>query len=268
MVLSKLINKALRFLYKEDRINFTATLIANLAFFPIKTALKFPIMIYGPCRLKNLSGEVVFERTMRTGMLKIGISDPVRSWNSKSFISITGKLMLGANVVLRRGVNLSIASNATLRLDSNVYIGDNNTIICKKDIWIKGAVRIGNNTTIMDSDFHYVVNVASREIKPADLPIVIGENCWIGGWCTIKKGTQIPKGTIVAGPYSMLGKKFIGKIPEFSLIAGSPAKLLVEGVRRVNNMHSENELNKHFAENTSNYVLSDNADLDEFCMPL
>lgn len=267
MVLSKLLNKALWFLHKENKVNFIATFIVNFIFLPIKAALKFPILIYGPCRLKNLSGQIEFEKTIKKGMLKIGISDPVRSWNSKSFISITGKLMVGTNVVLRRGVNLSIASNATLKLDSNVYIGDNNTIICKKDIWIKEAVRIGNNTTIMDSDFHYVVNVVSREIKPADSPIVIGENSWIGGWCTIKKGTQIPKGTIVAGPHSMLGKNYIGKIPEFSLIAGSPAKLLVEGVRRVNNKYSENELIKHFAKTSSNYVLPDNVDLDEFCMP-
>ena len=267
MIIKSIVNKLIRFLHKQNRVNFVKTIAINIVYFPLKTALKFPIIIYGPCRLQKLSGQIIFDGEIKTGILKIGLSDPVRSWNSYSFISLDGKIHLGKQVILRRGINLQVSRDTLLNIEDNVSIGHNCTLIVHRQIYIGKGTSIGNNTTIMDSDFHYVVNLSSRMIKPASLPIIIGECNWIASWCTIKKGTQTPKGTIVAGPYSMLGKNYVGKIPEFSLIAGSPAKLLVEGVRRVNNMHSENELIKHFAKTSSNYVLPDDVDLDEFCMP-
>lgn len=267
MVIKSVVNKFIRFLHKQDRVNLVKTFVINIIYFPLKTALKFPIIIYGPCRLQKLYGQIVFDGEVKTGMLKIGFSDPVRSWNSSSFISIEGELHLGKQVILRRGINLQVARDSFLNIEDYVSIGHNCTLNVHRKVNIGKATSIGNNTTIMDTDFHYVANLSSRMIKPNSSPISIGECNWIAGWCTIKKGTQTPKGTIVAGPYSMLGKNYIGQIPEFSLIAGSPAKLLVEGVRRVNNKHSENELIKHFAKTSSNYVLPDNVDLDEFCMP-
>ena len=118
----------------------------------------------------------------------------------------------------------------------------------------------------MDTDFHFVLDRHNRTIKKSYAPIVIGENNWIGAWCTVKKGAQLPKGTIVAGPYSMVGKNYIGLIPEYSMIAGSPAKLVTEGVQRIKDLKAESILRNYFLTEKASFVLPKEEDIDIFCI--
>jgi hypothetical protein len=96
---------------------------------------------------------------------------------------------------------------------------------------------------------------------------VIGEQNWNGSYCMIKKGTKTPKGIIIAGPYSMTNKDYTAIIHEYSLIAGAPAKLLAQDIRRVNNIESEALLNKYFRENTEPFSVHNNQ-IDGFCLPI
>ena len=247
------------------KLNWWKTFLINFRLLAFKNAVKFPILIFGKCKLHHLKGELVFNCPIKFGQLLIGISDALRSYENLSYISLLGKLEVGEHVVLRRGIRLSIFG--CLIIEDNVHIGDNNTIICTDKMVIGKATRVANNTTFMDTDFHYVINTNTREIKQNHAPIEIGENNWIGAWTTIKKGTRTPKGTIIAGPYSTIGKDFIGKIPENSFLAGSPVKLIREGFRRVNSKESDALIRKHFSESASPFVLSDEIDIDQFCMP-
>ena len=265
-MIKRIINKLI-YLSLRDRINILKTLVVNFMLLPFKQALHFPILIYGPCKLGMLSGKVKFQTKIKKGMLKIGISDPVRSYHSKTYIDVKGIWVLGHEIILRRGMNLSISIRGQLTMMNNVTIGTNGTIICNNNIIIGKATSVGNNSVFMDDDFHHIINTQTREVKRNKKPIVIGENCWIGGWCTIKKGTQLPNGTIVAGPYSMVGKNYVDKISEYSLIAGSPAKLLVENMRRVNNLNSEAYIDKYWAMGNETFVLPDDIELDDFCLP-
>lgn len=249
------------------KVNYFKSLYVNLCFLPFKDAIKMPILIYGKCTLYDLSGNVKFKVPIQKGLIKIGITDPVRSYHSNSFLSINGNLIVGNNVTLRRGINLSIMKNSTLELEDNVYIGDNCTIIVAKSICIKQATRVGNNTTFMDTDFHYLLNLESKTVKPCEANILINENCWIGGNCIIKKSTILPRGTILAGPYSMVSKDYTKIIPEFSIIAGSPAKLLVENMRRINNDDTSLMLFEYFTQTSIPYKFEENVDIDNICLP-
>ena len=249
------------------KLNYFQSLYVNLCFLPFKDAIKMPILIYGKCTFYALSGNVKFKVPIKRGMLKIGANDPVRSYYSKSFLSVNGEFVVGNNVTLRRGINLEIKKNAVLELEDNVSIGHNCTIIVAKNVCIKQATSIGNNTTIMDTDFHYIINVKSRNVKPSEGKILIHENCWIGGNCIIKKNTILPKGTILAGPYSMVSKDYTKIIPEFSIIAGSPAKLLVEDMRRINNNETDAILADYFSNTSEPYQFDANIDMEKICMP-
>ncbi len=264
--MKKIICKIQNF-FNRQHINWPKTVFANFMLLDFCDAIKFPILIYGSCRLYRLSGNVRFTEPVRKGMLKIGLSDPVRSFYNKSYIEINGILICGRDVVLRKGICMQIAPMGTVELESYVYIGDNNTIISKRNIKIGYATRVGNNTTFMDTDFHYIVNTRTGNVKSAEGIINIGENNWIGGNCIIKKGSQTPKGTILAGPYSMISKNYNDKIPEFSIIAGSPAKLLVENMRRINNDKYQTKMAEHFQKTQEPYTFSDCCDFDEICLP-
>ena len=181
-----------------NKINWLKTLEINFFLLPFNIAVKLPILIYGKCKLGVLTGEVKFNTTPYKGMLKIGITDPFRSVESISFVQIQGNLELGKQVVLRRGIHMHIVG--LLRLEDYVYIGDNNSIFASKSIVIQKGTRVGNNTALIDTDFHYIVNTQNYSIKNNSLPVEIGEQNWIGGNCIIKKGTKTPKGTIIDGP--------------------------------------------------------------------
>lgn len=251
---------------KINRINWWQTLRFNFMVLPLKTAIKLPVLLYGKCKLGVLRGDIIFLSQPYKGMLKIGITDPFRSIECTSYISFTGTMYLGKEVTLRRGIHINISG--TLTLNDYVSTGDCVSIMVEDKITLGHGVGIGNNTSLMDTDFHCVINLQTRVVKKYISAIEIGDNCWIGGNCVIKKGTKIPKGTIVAGPFSMLSKDYTTIIPEYSLIAGSPAKLLIKGVRRVKNLKSESWLSKYFANSkNSAYTLPQDIDIDSFCLP-
>lgn len=251
--------------HNVNRVNWWQTLRFNFMLLPFKTACKLPFLLYGKCELGVLRGEVEFLHKPYKGMVKIGITDPFRSISTPSYISICGKMIVGKSVILRRGIRFSVIQLSNFLLNDCVTIGNNVNLYCAKEVVIGRATSVGNNTTIMDTDFHYVIKTATGLVKDNSLPIIIGDNNWIGGNCIIRKGTKTPKGTIVAGPYSMLSKDYTKLIPEYSLVAGSPAKLLMENVRRVNNYDSERIIADYFKEHNEPFAFS--GDIDDFCLP-
>ncbi len=249
-----------------NRVHIIKTLLINFFYLPFNQAIKFPILIRGKSKLVNpWKGKIIINGPIKTGMIQIGNSDPVRSFFDRTFINIEGTLIISQGVVLRRGMKLFVRESATLELKQNVVIGDNCTIICWDYIQFKEYMRCGNNTQFMDTDFHYVLNRTNNTIKDNHARIIIEANCWIGAWCVIKKGSHLPKGTIVAGPYSMISKDYTPILPEFSMIAGSPAKLIVSGYQRIENVSNENMLKSYFSTTTTPYVLDESIDLTEFC---
>ena len=265
MLLKKIFNKIVESYY-GNRLNIFQTFWANFLYLPLSQAIKFPILVYGPCSISGM-GNIIFSEKTYTGMLKLGLSDPVRSAFDKSFIRISGDLFCGNRVILRRGIKMEILERGEVHIANDVSIGHNVTIICRTHIQIGRATSVGNNTTFMDNDFHFVINTTTKTVKDFKDTIEIGVNNWIGGWCTIKKGTKTPMGTIIAGPYSMTSKNYIDKIPEYSIIGGSPAKLIVENMRRINNDIIQKKLFTYFENNIQPYQFPQFIDLDEVCLP-
>ncbi|AWK07248.1 hypothetical protein HYN56_24670 [Flavobacterium crocinum] len=251
----------------RNRINLFKTLLINFMLFPISKAIHFPIFIYGKCRFRVLDGSVELSAPIKKGMLKIGTSDPSRSAFSKSYISLSGKLTIGDNVVLRRGIHLNIEKNGSLILRNDVFISDNCSITSKCKIEIGEKTRVGNNVDFLDTDFHYMINKSTHKIETNTGAIEIGIGNWIGAHSIIKKNTKTPNYTIVAGPFSMLSKDYTKIISEYSCIGGSPAKLIAEGLRRINNDKSEQILDKHFSMTQETFVLKTESSFEDFCSP-
>jgi acetyltransferase-like isoleucine patch superfamily enzyme len=250
----------------NSRLRLFKTLYLNLRTLPIKQALRIPVLVYGKTSLISLKGKILIPKTNQYGLLQIGITDPVRSLDATNLIQIDGELHIAQGTVFRQGIKLGVLQNSLLKLDENVYIGDNNTIISAKSIVFGKNTRVGNNTTLMDTDFHYMINVKDRTVRNNKVGIEIGEANWIGSWCTIKKGTKTPKYTTVAGPYSMLSKDYTKTINEYCIIGGSPAKILAEGYRRINRINSENEITKHYRASSVLFQLADDIEIKTFCV--
>lgn len=246
------------------QLNIMKTIIFNFSFFKLKDAIKFPVLIWGKIKIDSHRGTINIKAPIKTGMIKLGISDPVRSYGCTSFFKLEGTLNIGKNIIIRKGMRIDVEKTGVLTLDDYVVLGDCVTVIVKNTIIIQKYTRIGNNTTLMDTDFHYIINTTTHKVKNNTAPIIIGEENWIGGWCTIKKGSVTPKGTIIAGPYSMIGKDYRQLIPEYSLIGGSPAKLILENMRRIHNLDTESSLSEWFK---THIEYENGIDIDQFCLP-
>lgn len=249
----------------QKRINLFATLLVNFGSLPFKDAIKFPILIYGKCYVYCLTGKISFTCPVKRGLVLIGVSDAVRSFDKKTVLKVLGDIVINGPVILRRGLHLQVNPKAKFLLGPNVFVSDNATIICSESISILDNARIGNDCTIMDTDFHYIINIQSKEVRPTSKPVVIGRNNWIAGFNVVKKGAMLPDGTIVAGPFSMVGKNYLESIRENSIIGGCPAKLIAENYRRIVNPKVQGMLHSYFKENNVPFVFPDDLNIDDIC---
>ncbi|MBI3520559.1 MAG: acyltransferase [Bacteroidetes bacterium] len=105
-------------------------------------------------------------------------------------------------------------------IGNQTRIGLSNTII--------GPVTIGNNVNIAQ---HVVmsglnhgyedINVAPRSQKCSTAAIHIEDDCWIGANVVVTAGVTIGKHCVIAA-----GSVVTKNIPEFSIVAGNPAKII------------------------------------------
>lgn len=264
-IIKKIINKLIS-IKEEDRINWCKTIFANLIFVGFKDTMKLPILIYGSCKFRNVSGGIEFKQPIERGLLKIGLSDPLRARYSKSYLIIKGKIIVEGRAILKKGIMMEI-NRGELHLGNNAHIGENCTVISEEKIRVGEGARVAHNSILMDCDLHFVVNTADGSVKPNIKPIDIGDYSWLGGYSVVKKGSVIPKGTIVAGPYSMLSKDYSNIIPEYSIIAGAPAKLIKTGVRKIFSIQNEKMLYGYFKESQgAEYLYNDIDNLDRLCL--
>ncbi len=154
----------------------------------------------------------------------------VRSIN---FIKHGNDCSLGKKVILNCP-NIEIGNHVALRShvqalgSGELHIGDNTTIneysilSCQKSIKIGSNVMIAPYVYILDIDHRFEsVEKLITEQGYITSSVNIGDNVWIGTNTIITKGVTIGEGSII-GSNSVVTKN----IAPFSIVAGSPAKLI------------------------------------------
>ncbi len=134
------------------------------------------------------------------------------------------------------GVNHPVVLR-TLRPGAEIIIGKNTGIsggsICAAiRIEIGNECLLGANVTIVDTDFH-AINPKGRRFNnnPRDIkskPTIIEDNVFIGTGVTILKGVRIGRNSVIGA-----GSVVITDVPENSVAAGSPARLIRDLVKDV-----------------------------------
>lgn len=111
-------------------------------------------------------------------------------------------------------------------LGEGITIGNNVGIGSHSYLGGFGGISIGDNTIIgerftIHSDNHNFSSseLLIREQGTVRLPVVIGENCWIGSNVTVLGGVTIGEGCVIAA-----GSTVTKSFPENCVLIGSPAK--------------------------------------------
>ena len=115
---------------------------------------------------------------------------------------------------------------STIQLGNDVFIGAGANFSSITSIKIGNKVMFGPNVTIMGGDHNttqigeFMYDVKEKLLEN-DLPVTIQDDVWIGACAIILKGVTIKKGAVVAA-----GAVVTKDVPEFSIVAGVPAKVI------------------------------------------
>lgn len=167
-------------------------------------------------KIKKLAGYFLYNTVANilpssTSKIKIG---------QKKFRAFCGKLILkkcGKNVNIEKGAVFS----------QRASLGDNSGF--GKRAVIQGAVTIGNNVMmgpdcIIYSQNHRFDDLDRPMIEQGfqdEVPVVIGDDVWIGARVTILPGVYVGCHTIIAA-----GAVVTKDVPDYAIVGGVPAKVL------------------------------------------
>ena len=145
----------------------------------------------------------------------------------------SGSIVIGANCTIKGYYYLN-TKQSRIDIGDNVSIGGGTILESAVQITIYNDVLISYQCILHDSNNHSVRlserindNINWNRYRkhdwniPVSSPIVIGRGCWIGARSIILKGVQLGEGCIV-GAGSVVTMPF----PEWSIIAGNPARLI------------------------------------------
>lgn len=138
---------------------------------------------------------------------------------------INGKIITNTRI----GSSTTIEGEKNLVLEENVFIGQYNFIEASNGITIREGAQITNFISILSHSSHNSIRYYGKHYRKHSSglkgyvkgTVTIGSYTFIGPHSTIMPDTNIGKGSVVAA-YSFVR----GDFPDFSIIAGNPAKVV------------------------------------------
>lgn len=153
--------------------------------------------------------------------------------NCANYTGNKSNISIGANCMIR--CLLVAEEHGKIKIGDNCYLGDRTrvgaveNITIGNDVIISSAVHINDNNNHPTSPKQRYAMTRSGDFfgelwkwsYSAHKPVRIEDNVWIGERSTITKGVTIGKGSIVAS-----NSVVTHDVPEYSIVAGNPAKVV------------------------------------------
>lgn len=191
--------------WKNGRVIYTMPGVVFDLHPSAKIDVKAPF-IYGNTPVKSLRMPTCLR--MEAGTTLEIHDGPLTRYGKKPY-----NLRYGAYIEVVNGGRLTIGQGAC-----NVGL----TIMCAKEVTIGNGVRIGRDVSIRDwNGPHVIIN----ETFVNHAPVHIGDHVWICSGCTIMPGVSIGEGSVIAANSTVTKD-----VPAYSLVAGSPAKVIKNNI--------------------------------------
>ena len=197
----------------------------NFHYFPLKTALKMPVVVSHRTYLRELHGKVTIPEDAETGSIRIGFGD-VGHYDrkrSRTIWQVSGEVDFKGRASIGHGSKISVRGR--LELGDKFNITAESTIVCAKEIRFGNDCLVSWDVLVMDTDEHPIYTKEGERINE-DRPIVVGDHVWIGCKCMLLKGAELPNHTILAAG-TALRSAFRG---EEQIIGGNPPSILKRDV--------------------------------------
>lgn len=206
----------------EILLGIPKTIFINFKYLPLKQAIYFPIIVSRYCNLLECSGRIKICGEVKTGMILLGIGNVgiFDKRKSRSILEVSEEALIIFRGKARFGNGFKLSVSGEIEFGENFTVTAESSILCHKNIKFGDNVLISWQNMIMDSDIHSIYRGGRKSNKT--LPILFGNNIWVGCQCIILKGTVIKDNTVIAAG-SLLRKKID---EENVLIAGQDGKIV------------------------------------------
>lgn len=208
------------------RINFKS-IFFNFKYFDFSTAIKLPILIDSKTKFFIKKGIIILPKDIRFGMIKFGYGGSFFDLKDKKSVwQLKGQIIFKGSASFGNGTTISVLENSKLIIGDNFRAGSNCKFLSRKQIEFGANCLLSWNITIMDTDFHAVLN-HKNEIINLPQRISIHNNVWIGCHSTILKGVEIGNNSVVAGN-SVISKS---ESKNNVIIASSKQQIIKENIK-------------------------------------
>lgn len=146
----------------------------------------------------------------------------IRLWGNLA-TEIEGQLIVHDRVRLSSRITpieLAVHQGGKLEIGENTYINYGTSISSYKSVIVGTDCNIGTYVNITDNNFHRIEPERRSEL-PESLPVVIGNNVWLGTRVIVLPGVKIGEGSVI-GAGSVVTKD----IPPRVIAGGVPAKVI------------------------------------------
>jgi|SRR5688572_21733419 acetyltransferase-like isoleucine patch superfamily enzyme len=133
-------------------------------------------------------------------------------------------ISLGDRIYIDRGVVLRACGNASIRIGDDVTVNGNVRLIADRGgrIEIGSQVMIGPNVVLRPTDHGFARSDMPMKVQESTAgEIVVGSDVWIAANVVILRGACIGSHSVIGA-----GSVVTGEIPEWSIAAGVPARVI------------------------------------------
>lgn len=233
--MSKKMYRKLRLAYHKLKfyysVNWTKTLYFNFKKFPYSIAKKLPVFFYGKVKFNNIKGEVTIDAPLKRGMIGFGQPYEINTRHKGiAEICISGKLVFKGHVQFGKDYFVYLGEKGYCEMGHMSSLGSNGKLICIENVVLGTYARLGEESQIVDTNSHQMINTLTGEKYPMTSPIKIGDYNYIGNKVSIMLKTHTPSFCTIAS--NSLCNKDYTNYGENVLIGGIPAKLLKNNISR------------------------------------
>lgn len=227
----KKIGKTYRKIKFSLKVNWLKTLYFNFKMFPFDIAKNLPVYFYGKVKFNDLSGEIIIDAPIKSGM--IGFGQPYEIFSSSAGIAevfIAGKVTFNGYCQFGLDYFIYVAKDASLKMGTMSSLGSKGKIICYNEIIFGDYCRIGFESQVIDTNAHQMINSTTNEKFPITSPITLGNYNYFSNRVSILQSAVTPDYCTTAS--NSLCNKDYTSLGENILIGGIPAKLLKTNISR------------------------------------
>lgn len=196
----------------------------NLRYFPLKIAMKLPVMVLKPVRVKMNRGQMQISNPQRFNVIFGGGSPGMPHFKGVILLAPGSELRIRRRAIIAEGTTLRCDEGATISIGDNFYCNCNCYFRSSNSISFGDDCALGWNVQINTTDGHPIIHGG----KPVEMskPVSVGNHVWLTSNVILSKGASIADDSVVAQG-AVVSKCFTDTN---ILLGGVPAKQIADKI--------------------------------------